>query len=68
MLKILTWQKLQRSVGMILKTELHGLKHLSNLVCWKVTLAMARGLEQDDIYGLLQPKPFYDSMILECML
>ena len=37
---------------------------LSNLVWWKVALPMAGRLEPDDLQGPLQPKSFYDSMIL----
>jgi len=29
-----------------------------------MSLLMAGGLEPDDLEGLFQPKPFYDSMIL----
>ncbi|NXU53415.1 TFP11 protein, partial [Turnix velox] len=29
---------------------------------WEVSLAMAEGLELDDLEGSFQPKPFYDSM------
>lgn len=36
-------------------------KASSNLVCWKVSLPMARGLELDHLEGLFQHKPFYDS-------
>ena len=46
----------------VFKARLDGA--LSNLVWWKMSLLMAGGLEQDDLYGPFQPKPFYDSMIL----
>ena len=38
----------------------------SNLVKREVSLPTARGLELDDLKGLFQPKPFYDSKILMC--
>lgn len=31
---------------------------------WKVTLLMVEGLELDDLYGLFQPKPLCNSVIL----
>lgn len=36
-------------------------KTSSNLVCWKVSLPTDRGLELDNLEGLFQHKPFYDS-------
>lgn len=33
-------------------------------IYWLATLLMAQVLGQDDLYGLLQPKLFYDSVIL----
>jgi len=32
----------------------------SNLLWWKGSLPLARGLEQDDLSGPFQHKPFYD--------
>jgi len=34
------------------------------MVWWKMSLLMAGGLEPDGLQGPFQPKPFYDSMIL----
>ena len=33
---------------------------LGSLVCWLVTLHIAGGLKQDDLYGPYQPRTFYD--------
>ena len=60
------WPRLPREAVaapslVVFKARLDGA--LSNLVWWKVSLPMAGGLEQDDLYGPFQPKPFYDSMI-----
>ena len=38
---------------------------LGSLVWWLVTLHMAGGLKLNDHYDHFQPRPFYDSMILE---
>ena len=35
---------------------------LDSLVWWLATLHIAGGLELEDHYGPLQPRPFYDSM------
>jgi len=35
-----------------------------SLVWWLATLHIAGGLKRDDHCGPLQPRPFYDSMIL----
>jgi len=60
------WHRLPREVvdvpPGVFKARLDGA--LSNLVWWKVSLPMAGGLGLDDLQGFLQPKPFYDSMIL----
>ena len=45
----------------VFKARLDGA--LSNLVEWKVSLPMAGELELDDLYGPLQTKLFYGSMI-----
>ena len=37
---------------------------LGSLVWWLVTLHIALGLKLDGHCGLFQPRPFYDSMIL----
>jgi len=35
---------------------------LGSLVCWLVTLHIAGGLKQDDLYGPYQPRTFYDTL------
>ena len=37
---------------------------LGSLVCWLATLHVAGGLKLADHFGLFQPRPFYDFMIL----
>jgi len=37
---------------------------LGSLVCWLATLHIAGGFKPDDHCGPLQPRPFYDSMII----
>ena len=37
---------------------------LGSLVWWLVTLHIAQGLKLDDHCGPLQPRPFYDSVII----
>ena len=39
---------------------------LGSLAWWLVTLPIAGGLKLDDHCGPFQPRPFYDSMILQC--
>jgi len=61
------WTRLPREVVddpslEVFKARLDGA--LSSLVWWKVSLPMAAGLELGDPYCPLQPKPFYDSMVL----
>jgi len=34
------------------------------LIYWLATLPMAVGVVLDDLQGLIQPRPFHDSMIL----
>jgi len=43
----------------VLKARLDGA--LSNLGWWKMSRLMAGGLEPDDLQGLFQHKPLYDS-------
>jgi len=50
----------------VFKTRLDGA--LSTLVWWKMSLLMAGGLEPGDLQGPFQPKPCYDSMIIQCFL
>ena len=38
---------------------------LGSLVWWLATLHIAGGLKLDDHCGPFQPRPFYDSMILQ---
>ena len=38
---------------------------LGSLVWWLVTLHIAGGLKLDDYCGPFQPRPFYDSMIMD---
>ena len=45
----------------VFKGKLDGA--LGNLVYYKLSLTMARGLELNDPWGSFQPKPFYDSII-----
>jgi len=59
------WHRLPREVvdapsPEVFKARLDGA--LSNLVQWKVSLPMARRLEQDDLQGPFSPKPFSDSV------
>ena len=41
---------------------------LGCLVWWLVTLHIAGGLKRDDHCGPFQPRPFYDSMKINCLL
>ena len=41
---------------------------LGSLACWLATLHTAGGLKQDEHCGPFQPRPFYDAMVICCLL
>ncbi len=65
------WNRMHREAVCVpflklLKAKLDGA--LGNLVWWVATLPTAGGLELDGISSSFQPKPLYDSMIMEKIL
>ena len=63
-----TWERLPKEVVDALSLEAFKARldvALGSLVWWLATLHIAEGLKPDDHCGPFQPRPFYDSMILQ---